>query len=260
MNLEQFVKDNRKDMEALVSNLDFSQSNDISLPIGLGESLFLMLEETKEEKYKNAISVLAQQCAKLPRNNQGIFSVSEEKNQVDYDDLYSIMPFYMKYDTTYNKKERYNDIIAQFMALRNSYFREETQLYVVSNDNLALSGTENSAKLLATLVDTIANTSEEIYEQYKKLFVLFKENLRGVLKYQAPGTLLIYEDEDSNQVNVPTSLLTLYAMKKACKLGVLLSEKYEDMIETMLTSLEPMLKETSDSKIDGLWTKIVAMQ
>lgn len=94
-------------------------------------------------------------------------------------------------------KSRYKDIVG--------YFRESDTL---SMDRLVL------------LIDTIELMSEEIFEHYKALQVIFKDIVSEILeRREQEGSFGFLTDSQKGQLS--------YALQKAGKLKVLLWEKYE---------------------------------
>ena len=66
--------------------------------------------------------------------------------------------------------------------------------------------------------------------------------LRGVLRYQDPESKLFYQlidlpDEPGNYLETSGTAMIAYSILKACRLGVLLSEKYRHIGEEILAEL-----------------------
>jgi len=98
------------------------------------------------------------------------------------------MPFITAYDTKYKRKEHYNEIVAMF------------------RDKQRFTGYD-----LVSLIDTIAQMSEEIYEYYRELRDLFQVIVKEKMK-DLPNSSEIMEIG--------------YSILKACNIGVLQKEKY----------------------------------
>lgn len=76
---------------------------------------------------------------------------------------------------------------------------------------------------MVLLVDTIGEMSEEIFEYYKALQELCRGQLQRIRRvYQEEGTL-------SGLLDGSGRSRLAYVIERACSLGILLSEKYEDM-------------------------------
>lgn len=118
--------------------------------------------------------------------------------------LYMALPFYMEYETKYDKKEKYHDIVDRL---------ERAKEYAAC----AEASYEDRAWYLMTLIDVMENMSIEIYEQYRKLQDIFKQVLKEILACTDNGEKLPLS------VGVQIS----YVILKACRTNVLLKEKYE---------------------------------
>lgn len=231
-----------------------------------GKILYFMYDKTGEEKYRKAIDVMMEQLKKQPRCDCGNFvHKGIYPNQIWLDGLYMAQPFYMEHETRYNKKEKYNDIISQFENVRKYLFDEEKGLYYHAYDEAreqswADKKTGCSASFwlrsmgwyLMALVDVMDAMSFEIFEHYKKLQDMFKEALKGILAYQDAETKLFYQvidraDAEGNYLETSGSAMVAYAILKACRMGVLLKEKYADMgMDIVKSLLDNKLLKTED--------------
>lgn len=165
--------------------------------------LFYIYDLTGEERYRKAIERLQNKIRGLKRDMNGNF--------VWEDGLEKIFPFYMEYETRYNKKANYNDIAARLPDIREK---------------------GEKASYLMALIDVIDAMSIEIFEHYKTLEKLFKEEIKKILpefigqvREQTRGT----EEGDfvRNRINSVYIFTVAYAIIKACRIGVLSKEKYE---------------------------------
>lgn len=135
-----------------------------------GRALFFLHEKTGQECYRRALD-----------------AVMEHMQAKEWS--LAALPFLMEYETKCGKKEKYNDIVKQFETAQ----REQT---------------ENNSDYLMLIVDTMENTSIEIYEKYRTLQDLYKLVLRKSLS-------------DGKK-----DLKLGYSILKACRMGILLKEKY----------------------------------
>lgn len=165
--------------------------------------LFYIYDLTGEEKYRKAIELVQNKIRELKRDADGNF--------VWEDSLEKMFPFYMEYETRYNKKANYNDIATQLPGIGKK-------------------GQKTS--YLMALIDVIDAMSIEIFEHYKTLEKLFKEEIKEILpeyigqvREQTRGT----EEGDlvRNRVKSVSVFTVAYAIIKACRIGVLSKEKYE---------------------------------
>lgn len=236
--------------------------------INASKILYFLYDRTGEEKYRKAIEFTMEQLRAHPRCACGNFFHKEQyPNQIWLDGLYMAQPFYMEYETRYDKKEKYNDIISQFENVRKYLFDAQKGLYYHAFDEKkeqfwcsAETGCSpnfwlrSMGWLLMALVDTMDAMSIEIFEQYKKLEAIFKEALKGILQYQDPESGLFYQvidrsDVPGNYLETSGSAMVAYAILKGCRMGILLKEKYaengirivDSLIEHQLTEEEGQL-------------------
>jgi hypothetical protein len=109
------------------------------------------------------------------------------------------MPFVTAYETSYNRKEHYNEIAAMF---RNKE---------------AFTGND-----LVALIETISQMSEEIYEYYRELRDLFK---------------VIVKEKMKDLPDSPEILEIGYSILKACNIGVLQRDKYSNFGELVWNNI-----------------------
>ncbi|WP_367566577.1 hypothetical protein [Lacrimispora sp.] len=136
------------------------------LPVQDSLAYFFALKQTGEELYRQNIEAL----------------IREKEWTLDF------LPFVTAYETSFNRKEHYNEIAA--------YFRKKD----------GFTGTD-----LVALIETINQMSEEIYEYYRELRDLFKT---------------VIKEKINHLPNSPEKLETGYSILKACNMGVLQKEKY----------------------------------
>lgn len=136
------------------------------LPVQDSLAYFFALKQTGQELYRQKIEAL----------------IREKEWTLDF------LPFVTAYETSFNRKEHYNEIAA--------YFRKKN----------GFTGTD-----LVALIETISQMSEEIYEYYRELRDLFKTVIRGKINHLPDS---------------PEKLETGYSILKACNMGVLQKEKY----------------------------------
>lgn len=234
--------------------------------INSGKVLFFMYNKTGEEKYRKAIEVVMSQVRNQPRCKCGNFYHKKiYPDQIWLDGLYMAQPFYMEYETRYNKKEKYNDIISQFENVQKYLYDDEKGLCYHAYDEMkeqfwADKETGRSGNFwlrsmgwyLMALVDTMDHMSFEIYEQYRKLQDIFKLVLKGILKYQDKDSKLFYQvidrsDVEENYLETSGSAMVGYAILKACRMGILLKEKYASVgMEIVESLMENKLLEQED--------------
>ena len=141
----------------------------------------------------------------LPRTAEGLFDAAA----VDADPYQAarwVYPVYAAYETECNKKEGYPDLLTQMRTLDQK--RRE-------NDTL-----ENAAAFLDALIHTIDNVSPQLYEYYRELADLFKENVRSAIN-------LYFADGSFGTAGSEADSLIRKAIAHAGETYVLLAEKYQ---------------------------------
>ncbi len=247
--------------------------------INCSKILFFLYDKTGEEKYRRAINFTMNQLRAHPRCKCGNFIHKQlYPGQIWLDGLYMAQPFYMEYETKYGKKEHYNDIISQFENVQKFMFNdkkglcyhafdeEKTQFWADKETGCSSNfWLRSMGWYLMALVDVMDNMSIEIYEQYRKLQDIFKAVLKGLLQYQDKESRLFYQvidrsDAKGNYLETSGSAMAAYAVLKACRMGILLKEKYvpagmeivESLINNKLKEEEGVLHLTGICHVAGL--------
>ena len=192
--LKDFVMDDGTIANGYADKFDASSVN-------CGKLLFFMHDKTGEEKYRKAIEAVMDWLREHPENLS--------PNQISMEELYMVQPFYMEYETRYDKKAKYSDIIKQFEKA----------------DNLFKSGVDNIDQIglyLISMIDALSGMSFEIYEKYRKIQDMFKAALTNLLKNYDKENGSYYGKMAGNAENV----MIAYAIIKACRMGIILKEKY----------------------------------
>lgn len=247
--------------------------------INSGKILFFMYEKTGEEKYRKAIEFIMDQLREHPRCSTGnFFHKKIYPNQIWLDGLYMAQPFYMEYETKYDKKEQYNDIVSQFENVQKYLYDKEKGLCYHAYDEAREQFWANKETgcspnfwlrsmgwYLMALVDVMDQMSVEIFEQYKKLEDIYKLMIKGILQYQDQDSKLFYQvidrsDVSGNYLETSGSAMVGYSILKACRMGILLKEKYaetgmeivESLIQNKLTEEDGRLHLTGICHVAGL--------
>ncbi|SCP98239.1 glycoside hydrolase family 88/105 protein [Anaerobium acetethylicum] len=232
-----------------------------------GKILFLVYETEKQEKYKKAIDFHMEILKKHPRCRCGSFWHKEiYPNQIWLDGLYMAQPFYMEYETKYNNRQNYDDILNQFENVQKFLYDKEKGLYYHGFDEARIQPWANKETgcspnfwiramgwWLMSLVDVMDVMSIEMFEYYKRLEEIFRGAVKGILQYQDPDTKLFYQvidhpEAQGNYIETSGSAMAAYAIMKACRMGILSKEKYGTTGLEMLESLaEQKLEKTDDN-------------
>lgn len=124
--------------------------------------------------------------------------------------LYQTMPFCMEYETTLHHKERYNELQSVFKAAK-----EKAALMDMEKDQTEL------AYYMMALADCCEIIDEEVFDHYKNLENAFKTVLHRLVP-------------EVSVMKKQTKLMMADAILKACRLQMVLEEKYYPLGMAML--------------------------
>lgn len=205
-----------------------------------GKALFLLYEETKEEKYKKAIEHLMDQLKSHPRTGSKSFWHKQiYPDQIWLDGLYMAQPFYTMYETKFNKKENYEDIINQYKNARKFLFDEDKKLYYHAYDESRSRKWANKTTgcspnfwiramgwYFMSIIDTWEAMAEENEAYRDFLKDLFQEAVEGILPYKDTKTNMFYQLVDkkeitANYAETSGSSMIACSILKACRLKIL---------------------------------------
>ena len=98
--------------------------------VNQGKNLFTLYDIFGDEKYRRAIDTIRSQLLTQPRTKEGNFWHKDIYPwQVWLDGTYMAQPFYMEYETHYNKMQGCIDSYKQFMNIKKHMRDEKTGLY-----------------------------------------------------------------------------------------------------------------------------------
>lgn len=154
----------------------------------------------------------------LPRLEDGRFDLSSLGSDC-YETARYVYPMYAAYETDCNKKEGYPDLMAQLRAMAEK--RKEDNSFA------------HAADFLDLLIHTIDHISVELYEYYRELVDMFRENVKDVIRcygtedggFEAPDAQMETVTGDGGCVT--REQLARNAIRHACEGDVLLAEKYQ---------------------------------
>lgn len=189
--------------------------------VNCSKLLFFMYDKTGEEKYCKAIENVMDW---LREHTEKI-----SPKQISMEELYMVQPFYMEYETRYDKKAKYSDIIKQFENADN-------QIKSGSND------IDQIGLYLVSLIDALSGMSFEIYEKYRKMQDMFKAALAELIKSYDKENGSYYGKNAGNAENA----MIAYAIIKACRMGIILKEKYAPVGMEIVESLV-------ENKLNDIW-------
>lgn len=170
------------------------------------EQLQKALEQIQQGKAEQVAEVVAQIKA-LPRTDEGVFDLSGLKDAAEI--RLMLYPVYAAYETGCNKKEGYPDILQQMKAM-NAQLQAHYEM-------------QKAALFMDTILRTLMYVSPEIYECYRELVDIYKDNVRHFIR-------TFYGDGGLQSGTAPESeaeAVFQNSVRLACQENILLAEKYE---------------------------------
>lgn len=213
--------------------------------VNAGKTLFELYDLTGKEKYRKAIDLIYSQIEQMPRTKEGNFwHKNIYPNQVWLDGLYMCQPFYMEYETRFNNKKNYDDILNQFSQVVKNMRDPKTGLYYHAYDSSRemfwcdkVTGLSQNFWLRAlgwysmALLDTLDKMDESCTELYEKLKDVFVELMDAMLKYQDESGMwyqvVNLGGMEKNYLETSGSSIMAYALLKGVRHG-LLPESYRE--------------------------------
>jgi len=153
--------------------------------LGKREFLIDANEATAREKYQELLEKI------------GSIDTTDVYNALEY------LPFFVEGETTFGKKEHYNDI--------NVRFANATKKVSLLT----------APTLMLALISSICVMSEQIFEHYMALFDDFK-------------LILANNKNEFFDLSEEDKFIVAFAVSIACDKKVLLKEKYEEFVEQLL--------------------------
>ncbi|GIP27768.1 glycosyl hydrolase [Paenibacillus sp. J23TS9] len=215
--------------------------------INNGKMLFVLYNETKQEKYKQAAVLLRSQLQSHPRTSEGAFWHKQiYPYQIWLDGLYMGSPFYLEYVLAFEDGKNAEDVTRQFILCEQHTKDAETGLLFHAWDEkraqpwchpeTGLSENFWGRSLgwfVMALVDVLALLPES-HQDYKELSRILNDTLTAIRKYQDADSGVWYQvlnqgSRKGNYLEASASSMIVYALAKGIRLGVLDDSWYETL-------------------------------
>ena len=206
--------------------------------VNQGKNLFTLYDIFGDEKYRKAIETIRSQLATQPRTKEGNFWHKDIYPwQVWLDGTYMAQPFYMEYETRFNKMQGCIDSYKQFMNIKKHMRDEKTGLYYHGYDESRqmywadpVTGCSPNFWLRAmgwfmvAMVDVLERMDEQLYNEYRGIMAMLKQTIEDVHKFQDEETGMFWQVMDRPGVEgnyLETSGTALFAYARCSKACVL---------------------------------------
>jgi hypothetical protein len=201
-----------------------------------GRLLIRLYDETKDEQYKEA----AQRLRRSLDDILGQKGISAQGVSADMETFADVMPFYIEYETRFNKKNGYNDICLMYSRIWEQSWNEEA-------GRLETDGIFDLKKellFLESIVEGLDVMSIQIYEDY--------DLLRSMLKKAVRGLVMQREMTDADAM---TAGLAAGILLKSIRRGYISAEKYESVAKLYASKL---MKSFPDGAVEAESAEVLA--
>lgn len=221
-------------------NIEGYDVNELNLDsINEGKVLFTLYTLTGKKKYEKAIKHIYSQIESMPRTAEGNFWHKKiYPNQVWLDGLYMALPFYMEYETKYNRKNNYLDIFNQFKNVNLRMKDADTGLYYHAYDSSKTMFWANKDTGLSrhfwlralgwfamAMLDTLEACPDKESTDYVFLKNMFVELMNSVCAYQDESGMwyqvVNLGQREGNYLETSGSSIMSYALLKGYRQGYL---------------------------------------
>ena len=208
--------------------------------VNAGKTLFALYALNGKEKYRKAIDLIYSQVETQPRTEEGNFWHKKiYPNQVWLDGMYMGQPFYMEYETRFNKMQGCIDSYKQFMNIKKHMRDEKTGLYYHGYDEsrqMYWADPETGCSpnfwlramgwFLVAMVDVLERMDEQLYNEYRGIMAMLKQAVEDMHKFQDEQTGMFWQvidhpEAEGNYLETSGTALFAYAVLKGVRLGYL---------------------------------------
>ena len=208
--------------------------------VNQGKNLFILYDIYGDEKYRKAIDTIRSQLLTQPRTKEGNFWHKDIYPwQVWLDGTYMAQPFYMEYETRFNKMQGCIDSYKQFMNIKKHMRDEKTGLYYHGYDEsrqMYWADPETGCSpnfwlramgwFLVAMVDVLERMDEQLYNEYRGIMAMLKQTVEDMHKFQDEQTGMFWQvidhpEAEGNYLETSGTALFAYAVLKGVRLGYL---------------------------------------
>ena len=255
-NIELFVKPNGDIHTYNLKDYNLTQIN-------TGKLLFLLCQETGDERYQQSLHLLMKQLKTQPRTSEGGFW--HKKNlpyQMWLDGIYMAVPFYVQYIDFFKEPTGFDDAIHQILLIERHTHDPKTGLYFHAWDESKIQKWANprtgcSSLLQGRAIGWYAMAIIDVldflptsHRARERIVTIFVRMIQALLLVQDQNTGLWHQildqgDYEGNHAEASTSCMFVYALAKGIRKGYLTSN-YLEAAQKGYAGIIKYLVETDD--------------
>lgn len=198
-------------IKSYIDSVSFEKGNFDVFYLGL--SISFIFDETKEDKYKDLAFCIKDRLLEF----EGYIQKASCSDLIE--SIKEYMPFYVDFETRWNKKNGYNDICDKF----------KNAAELISRDKTSSISLEKRIGFLKTLVDSLSVLSIQIYEDYRLLEDILRQGIKE----------LFFGQEDFDKalsLDCTDKMMSAYILYRSIKEGHVDAEKYESLARLLYDS------------------------
>ncbi len=268
------ITGDKKYFDYIQSNLDHFINEDGSINryspeeynidhINTGKLLFVLYEETQDEKYLKAMKLLRSQLDTHPRTSEGAFWHKQiYPYQIWLDGLYMGAPFYLEYTIKYEDGKNVDDITKQFIICEKHLIDKNSDLLFHAWDEKRVQPWADKETglsenfwgrslgwFLMALIDVLEILPHD-NDDYDAVLEIYHRTIDAVLEHQSEEgvwyQVINMPDAKGNYLEASASSMFVYALAKGIRLGFL-DETYQEKTDKAYNGLqEQFILETKE--------------
>jgi unsaturated rhamnogalacturonyl hydrolase len=204
-----------------------------------GKTALALWQITREERYKNAATILRRQLDTQPRTFDGGFWHKQKyTNQMWLDGIYMAAPFYAEYAKLFGETDSFDDVARQIHLMDEHTYDAKTGLFYHGWDAAKIQPWANAATGCSSnfwsraigwygmaMVDVL-NYFPTNHPARTEIIATFQKLCTGIVKYQDAKTGLWWQvtdqgDRPGNYFEATASAMFVYALAKGVNRGYL---------------------------------------
>lgn len=237
--------------------------------INEGKLLFLLYDQTGDERYKKAAQLLRKQLQLQPRTSEGGFWHKQKyPHQMWLDGIYMASPFYAEFAKTFDEPEGFDDVVHQITLIESHTRDPQTGLLYHGWDESKSQRWADPAtgcspnfwgRAVGWYVMAIADVLDFLPEDHAgrdRLITILDDTASALTAVQDGPTGLWYQvldqgDKAGNYLEASASCMFVYALAKGVNKGYI-GENYWDVAERGYQGILEHFVETDEQDLVNL--------
>jgi unsaturated rhamnogalacturonyl hydrolase len=231
-NIDEFVRPNGDIRTYRLEEYNLDQINE-------GKLLFLLYNETGDERYKKAACLLRKQLQTHPRTSEGGFWHKQiYPHQMWLDGIYMASPFYAEFARRFSEPEAYDDVARQIVLagkhthdpgtglFYHGWDESRSQQWANPETGCSPSFWGRAMGWYAMAIPDVLDHFPEDHPKRDSLLAIFQDLVRGIVAVQDKASGVWYQvldqgGREGNYLEASASCMFVYALAKGGRKGYL---------------------------------------